>query len=233
MLKQKLRQAESLILKNDDDIIELKRSISATKLNECNIQLKLSEVECIRLRNIIDNLVSSKDENESLKVRELKEETSKQSLNIAKLEKDKLDLSSKIHQYSFDNEKLKEKLKSFESKLLKELINNISKQNLITITCKEKIERINQRLSLVLEKLKRCYEHITMLKVMKEELEIEKKKVNDYTLSLEHANQDLQDKNEVIKAKSKALDKQEEIRLRLIKENEELKAIITLGSFLL
>jgi hypothetical protein len=211
----------------------LKRNISTTKLNECNAQLKLSEDECMRLRGVIDDLVSSRDKKDLLEVNEIKETILKQSLDIAKLEKSKLELASRLHGYTFDNDKLKERLKSYENKLLKELINNISKQNIITATWKEKIEGINQRLSIALTKLKECCEYNKITKTVKEELESEKKKVTQYILHLEHANQDLLDKNEVIKAKNKTLDKQEEIRARLIRENEELKAKITLSNSLL
>lgn len=224
MLKQKLRQAESAMFKKDEEFAALQRSIGATKLDECNVQLKLAEAECIRLRGIINELLVSKDEKYLNEFRELKDKILRQSTNMKELEKINSELSSKLSEQTFDNEKLKEQINNFENKMLKELVNSISMQKDLILTSTEKFAALMYRISTASTKLKKYCEYSQIFETTRSDLEFSRQKIREFAKSLEVTSQDLVAKNELIKAKNKALERQEEIRLRVMQENEQLRS---------
>ena len=144
-MKQKLRQAETLIFKKEQEIINLRKNINITRLNECNSYIKASEEECSRLKGIINELMKNKNIQYENRLKLLQKESFRQLNSIKELENSKMALTSKLIKRTHENKGLKIILNNYLDDITKkycgrnnELIRNI-------INYKETIMKLTQK----------------------------------------------------------------------------------------
>ena len=93
-LKNQIKESRELVKSKDDELNRLKSSVKVTRVQEIEVELKMFEDECTRLKNIIDSLE--------------KQQTEKYS------EKDVAAYNAKISQLSLFLNKLKQENKEIE-----------------------------------------------------------------------------------------------------------------------
>ncbi len=118
-LKSRIRQAEAVVASKDSEIDKLKKDIKITKLTEYESQLKTCEAECVRLRGMLDELISSKHVGSPTEYVEVEEKMLEQSMRLKELARKNTELSSSLDAKTQEADRFRVRSEELEAELAK------------------------------------------------------------------------------------------------------------------
>jgi len=60
-LKRQIKDLKSEMIKKEEEMLKLKRNIKVTKLNEFDVEIKVYQDECTRLKHMLGEVINSRD----------------------------------------------------------------------------------------------------------------------------------------------------------------------------